>query len=205
MKLTLVRHGETQWNEAGRFQGSSDIEMSAKGVQQAIVTGNLLKDQPVDFIYSSDMKRAITSANEIRKHHQNTPLLVEPNLREMDFGVWEGLSRQSIIAAYPEMYNRWKQDRNQPPRSGESLSVFEERVRLFWHKVLKQHIDQDGIIVAHGGTLRLLICIALEIPSVTRWHMKLDPCSISLLEYHNEEVQLHYLNSKTHLSNNILI
>lgn len=117
--VILVRHGETLWNKELRYQGQQDSPLSPKGLQQAEVVGSFLQNRSIDAVYSSDLKRALLTAESIAKHHQLTPI-VDQRLREIAFGVWEGKTRTEVQEEYPEVWEARIRDVLTTRISGES-------------------------------------------------------------------------------------
>lgn len=87
LRLLLVRHGETEWNQQMRFQGQTDIPLNAKGLEQAESIATRLQHEPLQAIYSSDLRRAWQTAEVIARYHELSPI-PHPDLREMSYGVW---------------------------------------------------------------------------------------------------------------------
>ncbi|MFA4835994.1 MAG: histidine phosphatase family protein, partial [Dehalococcoidia bacterium] len=162
-RLILVRHGETEWNRLLKYQGQKDIELNKRGLWQAKQTAMRLAPERVDAIYSSDLKRAVKTAEIIAASLgmtgdiQRTPLL-----REMNFGDFEGLTFEEIDKHYQKIIldsMSWKHrspDMRAP--NGESLSDVAARVDRFIEHLNPHNLDKTVLIVAHGGSLQLLIC-----------------------------------------------
>lgn len=146
MKLFIVRHGETNENAAGIVQGWLDTELNEKGVAQAVAAAEEF-DQPIDAIYSSDLKRAVRTAAEFRKRNAKVPYYEDARLRERNFGDAAGTHRDE---------HDWEQfwsveDRSTIPNA-EVITDFTKRVKDFLDD-LKQ-IDYDAVmLVSHGGVL----------------------------------------------------
>jgi broad specificity phosphatase PhoE len=127
MKLILIRHGETLWNKEGRIQGTSDIELSAVGIEQARLLALSLKDHPIGAIHASPLKRALQTAQIINEHHHKE-IQTHPDLMEMDQGDFEGFSFKELMACEKDFLNKWIAD----PASvrmpnGESLADYQQR------------------------------------------------------------------------------
>ena len=109
MKLILVRHGETAWNRDGVVQGRKDIELSELGRQQAELVALALKDEPIEGIYSSPLKRALETARAVARYHQAPPE-VDACLMELDAGELDGLTYQEMRSGYSEFLKEWARD-----------------------------------------------------------------------------------------------
>lgn len=180
LHLILVRHGETEWNKQHRYQGQVDVPLSTVGEQQAALVAERLAERKIDVIYASDLKRAWQTATAIAKKN-NLTILPEPRLREMNFGVLEGLTWDEAQIEYPEMVTAWFEDYNQPLDGGETLDAFSSRVLSFRDDLQQKHTDETILLVSHGGPLGELLRLTLEVPSEKRWAFAMDNASISEL------------------------
>ena len=108
-RLYLIRHGETDFNREGRYQGRLDVELSTLGKEQAQALAHRLEKTPFTAIYASNLKRAQATAQIIAAHHE-LPVQVEPDLRERDFGSWEGFTFAEIEERFPEEAKQWLED-----------------------------------------------------------------------------------------------
>ncbi len=156
MELLLIRHGLTAWNSSGRFQGRSDVPLSPDGLAQARALADALADERIEAAYSSDLARAVTTAETILRG-RSLPLVRDARLREFDFGAWEGKTWAEITATFPNAGGRASTSaRDYQPEGGESFAEVRERVRAWW----KEHASSDGrraLVVAHAGTLHALL------------------------------------------------
>lgn len=198
-RLLLVRHGDTELNSNRRFQGYSDIELNADGYKQAERLRDRLAVERIDTIYSSDLTRALTTAQTIASRHR---LEVIPcaELREVNFGKLEGLTYDEIGRLYPEVAKLWvARSRRLRFPGGESLSEFYKRVGKFLGRLKKHTPEQIILIVAHSGPLRILLCYLLGI-ELWHWrHFRLDVTSLSIVETYPEIAVMSLLNDTSHL------
>lgn len=197
-KLLLVRHGKTEWNETGRYQGRSDIDLSAAGIREAEALRQRLAGERIDAIYCSNMKRAVETAQVIVSGRNIEPVACE-ELREMDFGVYEGLTFEEIMQRYPG--TNWWTARDAEARlpQGESISQLADRVDRFAAR-LREHTDTETVlVVAHGGALRALICLLLGIGLEHWWQIGMDSASLTVIGIYPERVVIHSLNDVCHL------
>ena len=161
--LYYVRHGETDWNLEGRLQGWHDPALNALGRRQAAVCADILRNlierdgrSPVDYVYvASPLQRARQTAEIMRSALGLAPddYRVDPRLREIGFGEWEGLTFRDVRSRAPQALaarerNKW----NFVPPGGESYAQVALRMRE-WYDALKG----DTVVIAHGGTARALI------------------------------------------------
>lgn len=166
-ELWLVRHGQTDWNLAGRWQGQAlDAPgLNATGRLQAL--GAFEKMGGINFsaIYSSDLLRARQTAEMIAVHF-GLPVILESRLREINLGVWEGMLSEDIEAQYPkELAARARDPFNSPAPNGESLSEVAERVLKAINEIADSHHEKPVLVVAHGVSLAIIICHANGIPA----------------------------------------
>ncbi len=163
-RLWLVRHGETDWNRAGRYQGQADIPLNANGLAQARALPPTFSGLPIAAIYSSDLQRAAVTAGVIAAALK-LPVIVHPGLREVSLGQWEGMLHTDIQAQYPE---HWQARRNDPvhahPPGGESLGEVAARAFAAADELARQHPGQQIILVSHALLLASLICKGRGIP-----------------------------------------
>lgn len=167
-RLIIIRHGETAWNLDTRIQGHTDIPLNDKGLWQARRTGLALRDEGIDLIYSSDLRRAADTARAIAEAC-TVPLRFDTALRERHFGRFEGLTHDEISAQWPEEARRWRQrDPRYGPEGGEALEVFYARVVAAGRRLAFAHPGQTVALVAHGGVLdcfyRAATHVGLEAP-----------------------------------------
>ena len=127
-RFWLARHGETDWNLEGRFQGQADPPLNAKGLEQAHTLADRLVGESIAAIYCSDLQRARRTAQIIGKRLRLKPK-VDKRLREISLGAWEGMQKEQIQSVYSELWQRRKLDPlNVPAPGGENLLELAERV-----------------------------------------------------------------------------
>ncbi len=174
--LILVRHGETDWNAQHRWQGHSDMPLNGVGRKQAGLLASEL--ERVDAVYSSDLARARETA-EILAQRIGLEVHLDPRLRERGFGAWEGLTTQEIESSFPDEQKRWRAGIGAGAPDAEPFGAFAARVRSFVEEVGRQHVDEEVLVVAHGGTIRVVHALATgldyvrdhrSIPAVANCH-----------------------------------
>ena len=203
MKLLLTRHGQTDWNVAQRFQGQSDVPLNEIGRQQANALADRLSAQPIDIVYSSDLLRAMETAKMIMQKSGYKPdLHLDTRLREMNFGAWEGLTYKEIKQSDPAALAAWKADVSTTAApNGETLNQLSARVQSFINDLRAQYTDQTILIVAHGGVLQTLICLALNLLPMMYWQFHVSPASLSEISFYPAGAILNLLNDTSHLQN----
>jgi len=180
MRLLLVRHGQTDWNEEDRFQGQSNIPLNDIGILQAQALSARLADEKIHRVFVSDLSRARQTANIIAERHHCT-MIILPELREMFFGEWEGLTYAQIQKEYPEILEKWQSDTLKvAPPGGENLQVFAQRIQKFVQNIQMSHAKDTVLMVAHGGTLQVFLCLALKLSPAMYWQFRISTGSLSL-------------------------
>lgn len=156
MKLTLVRHGQTDWNADRRFQGHSDIPLSDIGRAQAAQTARALSTDHFDAAYSSDLFRAIETAEIIAARH-HLAIQRDARLREFDFGSWEGLTWPEITQRWPQFLEHGgTQAEYFQPIGGETFDDVRARVRGFLTDLAERGLEHV-LVVTHAGTLHAIL------------------------------------------------
>ena len=182
-RLILIRHSQTDYSLEKRYCGFSDPPLNDEGIWQARRLADRLKGSKVDKVYSSDLKRARQTAEIVFK---NGPVEKSADLREMNFGIFEGLSYEMIIEKYPDLYSDWIAD---PAKikipDGESLADLCKRVLKKVASILFRHADRTIAIVAHGGPIRVILCNALGYDLKIFWQIEQDPCALNIIDYPN--------------------
>jgi alpha-ribazole phosphatase len=168
MKIFLCRHGETNWNKTGRLQGASDTSINAHGMKQAGAVGKYLKNEVFDFCYASDLKRVRQTLKEILRFHECKPVFTS-ELREINVGIYEGLTYKDIKAKDPVSYFKrieFKYDFLHP--QGESYREMDEkRIRPFLKRICEKHKNDTLLIVAHEGVNRIILSNLLKLDPKT--------------------------------------
>lgn len=186
MTIYLIRHGETTANVAKRFAGAWDVALTEKGVGQAILTGEKLKDIAFDAVYCSDLNRAHETANLICKHQSVSPIALE-SLREMNFGIWEGKMFDEIKAHDSELLDKWFSDFDAfKVPEGESVKEMFERVTKAYKNIIEPYsLDADVkiAIIAHGGVIQALLSHLCYGDNSGYWRFRIDNCGINKVHY----------------------
>jgi alpha-ribazole phosphatase len=198
-RLLLVRHGDTATDNPEILWGQTDIALNKAGVLQAERLGERLSGESIDEIYSSDLSRALRSAEIIASRH-NLYIATSKKLREIHFGDIEGMTFGEASRQYPELGKSWYSDDLQfrfP--NGESISELQERISGFLSEVVLHNRNGTILIVSHGGLLRMLICHVLGL-NFKHWkQLCLDKASLSIIDTYPETALLSLLNDVSHL------
>ncbi|MEQ1821028.1 MAG: histidine phosphatase family protein [Fimbriimonadaceae bacterium] len=141
VKLFLVRHGQTEWNRLGKAQGHTDTELDEEGLHQSRRLADLLGEEPIDWVVTSDLRRSVSTAEALGK-----PLELDPDLRERSFGDWEGQPYEEVRELLRTIEH---------PPNGESFQQLWERLGLAADRLRMR--TGNGLVVTHGGACAVLL------------------------------------------------
>ncbi len=198
MKLILVRHGETRWNEAGLVQGGdSDIDLNDIGLEQARRLGAFLRNEALAAVISSPLRRALATAEVIASHHQ-LPVEIDERLKELKVGDLEGMSISKLTTTFSQfLLQRWQQRQSTRLPNGESLAELQQRAWQVVERVLARHQSSpeqgnDGavVIVSHYFVTLAIILKALRLPLDYLVNFKVDLGGVSVLEFRDYGARL---------------
>lgn len=195
----LIRHGETPWNRAGRYQGWRDVPLSARGRLQALWVARALSRAGLGAVVTSDLRRALATAAPLVRR-SGAALIVEPGLREMSFGRWEGLTTAQIRARFGDELEAYRRDPVEVPAGGgESFRQLAERVSEAWQRAVRRAGARRVAVVAHGATIKAIVCDLLGLPYRERRRIVVDNGSVSLFRLGPDFPRLVFLNVTAHL------
>ena len=198
MKLFLTRHGQTDWNIAGRYQGQSDTPLNETGLRQAEQIAKRLSSETIHTIYSSDLSRAANTAQTIADFH-SLEVKKDSRWRELSFGDWEGLTYQEMSARSPNLFEAWMKDPlTISTPNGETLAQLAERVKAAFDEIKEEHADQTVLVVAHSGSLQSLLAVALGVDLNRYWQFRISQASLSEMNVYEDSVVLNLLNDVSH-------
>ncbi|MBE9063045.1 histidine phosphatase family protein [cf. Phormidesmis sp. LEGE 11477] len=215
IRLLLVRHGETDWNRDGRFQGKIDIPLNENGHRQAAQAGEFLKAVKIDVAVSSSMLRPKETAEAILQHHPGIDLETTEQLWEIGHGEWEGMLEAEIEAGYPGMLSQWQSSPEtvQMP-AGENLNDVWARAKKGWGDIVATY--SEGIddwetpptvmVVAHDAINKAILCQLFGLGPEKFWQFKQGNGAVSVIDYHagpDSVPVLSAANITTHLSGSI--
>lgn len=165
VRLFLIRHGQTESNAEGRYQGSIDSVLTNDGIAQARAAKKYLSNVGFNSVYASPMKRTMETARII-SGDMNHEIKVMHGLKELDFGKWEGLKFEEINSRYKEDYQAWLTDPyNNPPTDGESFAALIKRAKKDIESIVSENPDgSSAAVITHGGVILSLIVDWLQIP-----------------------------------------
>lgn len=197
-RLYLVRHGETDWNKENRCQGCIDIELNEEGIRQAKAVASRLKDEEIDIIYSSTLKRAFRTA-EIINTCINKEIIKDSSLNEINFGEWEGLTFDEMKLRPDYNYNEWRLNPHRVTFPGEgSLQKVSDRCLGFVKEIINSNSDKNILIVSHGGILKLVVLgiLGIGLDAYSKFYMA--NASLSIIVLDKTRAYLKVLNDTCH-------
>ena len=201
MKLVLVRHGETEWNKLGKFQGHCDIALNSRGMAQARETAQAVMVWKHSAVFSSPLLRTMQVAQEISRL-SGMPVVQVPGLKELSLGDLEGVTGEEMQTGWPEVYAAWRDDPaavSMP--NGESLAELQERACTALDALEQAHGEDEALIlVSHNFAIRSIVGKVLGMPLSNFHRMSLSLSSICVVESDPWGRRLLSYNSTCHLS-----
>jgi broad specificity phosphatase PhoE len=200
LRIYLVRHGETDWNLQGRWQGTSDIPLNDKGLRQARqLAARLAQEENLTALYTSPLQRAFATADAIGKTTGLAPIGDE-RLVERRIGAFEGKTTVEIQAQFPEIYAAWQQGRARLTSPGEEpRAAFQARARSFVQDLRARYAEGNVVVVTHGGISGMLLMTILEMDTEKRFPFIFDNASLSIIAFEPPGPRIHLLNETCHL------
>lgn len=200
-RLILVRHGQTAYNAEVRFMGQLDVPLDEIGRAQARAVAKRLSFERPAAMYCSGLSRAFDTASAIQAAIPTHPeLRIDGRLTEGHFGDWQGKTYDSLKAKDAERLALWEADRlSVAPPNGEPLRQIAERVQAAYSDILADNEGRTVIVVAHGGSLQVLVALALNVPLSHYWQLWVSNASVSELRIDEWGAVLHLLNDISHL------
>ncbi len=200
-RIFLVRHGETDWNQTGRFQGRIDIPLNQGGKNQALALALTLKDESILTIYSSPLVRAMETAHFIKEFHPSTPLLEEEGLTEMDLGEFDGMEAEHWVAQYQEFIKTW---RNTPSSvrmpGGESLQEVQIRAIDTLERIANLYPSGSTLLLCgHNFVNRSILCYVSDIPLDRFRDVRQDLAALNILCKNEGHWLAEVINDVSHL------
>lgn len=211
-RMLLVRHGETEWNRQGRFQGQIDVPLNENGRAQGEKAAEFLGTVPIDAAYTSSMARPRETAEIILKYHPGLTLHGVDELQEISHGEWEGLFESEIEGNYPGLLHQWQTapETVQMP-GGENLQQVWHRAIMAWKQIVAAHSGGDRVqtvlVVAHDAVNKALLCHVLGLGPESFWRFKQGNGAVSVIDYPNgidSPPVLNTANITIHLSGSVL-
>lgn len=201
IKIVLVRHGQTEWNSTGRYQGQSDVPLSAAGLEQADKLAAGFPLDHIDIIYSSDLSRARTTAEKVAARF-GLEVHTDDAFRELSFGDWEGLTYDEIVRGWPDAMANFVRhpDRMDIPH-GETFAAVQQRAMKRLNELVTAADMQGSTIAvfAHGAVIRTMLAAMLHIPLQYVWSIRQFNTAVNILTYEDGFYTIELMNSTAHL------
>ena len=198
-RILLVRHGETEWNSAFRFQGRIDVPLSDNGRAQASLLAERLANCCFDRVFSSPLSRACETARIVIKGHQGVELTTLGELSEMSFGEWESLTISEVREKDPGFFASWRENPSElTAPGGEPFEGLIARVGSAIEGILASG-GETLLVVCHGGTIRAALSALIGVSPQAAWKFRVDNCSITAIDITEERTTLRYANDAVHL------
>jgi broad specificity phosphatase PhoE len=198
--IFLVRHGQTDSNAAARFQGWSDVEINENGCFQARKAAERLSANAIDAVYTSPLKRTAKTAAFIAAGHGLNPVVL-PDLAEINYGDWEGKSRQEVGERWPELL--WKM-RNDPSGvaipGGETFTGFSERCNQTFWQIVEEQVGKQVVVVTHSGVIKAILVAILGGVTANWGKLDIDNASITTIKICGKALHVTSFNNTTHLA-----
>ncbi|OAA28627.1 putative phosphoglycerate mutase [Frankia sp. EI5c] len=177
----LLRHGQTPMSVEKRFSGSVEASLTDVGLLQVAAAADRLRDEPFDAVISSPLKRARQTADALGRDY-----LIDEDLRETDFGGWEGLTFAEVRERYPDELNAWLADPGVPPPGGESLRSTVARVAAARDRIMAQYAGGRVLVVSHVTPIKGLTQLALAAEPTVLYRLHLDLVSITTVDWYSD-------------------
>lgn len=199
-RVFLIRHGYTIWNHEFRYQGHTDIELSPEGIIQARDLCKRMRQEKLSAIFSSDLKRAYQTARIIAEPH-NLEVQIVPQLKEICFGVWEGLTYEDLQKKYPQELAIWlKTPHLLKIQDAETFAELRDRAVGSLYELVSKFPAAQIAIVSHGGTIAALICGLLKEPLEKMWQYKQKNAALNIIDISKKEATIRSINDTSHLT-----
>ena len=187
--IILARHGETEWNAEELFRGRVDVDLNETGIREAELLAEHLSYMTIAAVYSSPLKRALQTAEMIARHH-DVKVEVSPQLIDLDYGEWQGLSHETVRDRYGQLYHEWL---NNPQLvkmpAGESLDDVRRRAISLVEDITAKAED-TVVLVSHRVVHKVLICALLALDISHFWNIRIDTAGISVFAYEDDRFVL---------------
>ena len=193
-RLLLIRHGEVEKRYQSLFGGRIDMNLSPRGKRQAKTLADYLQAKTIDAVYASPMKRVQQTLAPTLKNSPHTQTIF-PDLREIDFGDWTGHGWEAVRAKYNFAVHEWLEQIEHPGSpNGESGKTFRARVEPCLREIVNRHQGENVAIFCHGGVIRMLLAILLELPLPKTNSFEVEYASITQVALHPHMAEIELMN-----------
>ncbi|MEI6127745.1 MAG: histidine phosphatase family protein [Pseudomonadota bacterium] len=193
-RLYLVRHGELTTSQEWRYVGHMDVDLNSAGVEQLQRLGARLKDETIDVVLSSDLKRTVRSAEIISATIGRSPI-PEPDFREISLGCWEGMTMNEIVEKFPEEFEKRSLNiAEYRIEGGESFADVHSRAIPRLMSYLAEYKGKNILLVAHGGVNRVILCHVLGVSLKNLTRIDQSYGCLNIIDYFNGEPVVRLVN-----------
>lgn len=202
MRLFIVRHGQTRWNSAGRYQGQQDTDLDEKGLAQARLTAARFANHPFKAVVTSPLKRTAVTASLIAEACGCKELIQLSGFQEINHGSWQCHTADEIKELWPDIWDAWHrapETVKMPGPGGESLSDVQIRAMKAFDEVIAQFCQGDVCLVTHDVPIKMMICTWLQAPISSFWRFQIPNCSVSMVDFSRGYPRLCLLGDTSHL------
>jgi broad specificity phosphatase PhoE len=199
VKIILIRHGETDWNQEQIFRGKIDVPLNQTGLAQARAVRGALAEITIDSLYTSPLARAFETARVLAEG-RHLEVRREEGLSDVDFGLWQGVSKEKVKKDDPDLFSTWLTDPQLVtfPR-GETLLAVQKRAMAALERAIDSNPGKTIALVSHRVVNKVILCSVLGLDLSRFWHVKQDTCAINHFAYDYGSYYLTLLNDTCHL------
>ena len=199
-RIVIVRHGRTEWNRVERFRGRADIALDDVGIKQAEAAAERIKEWPISAIYSSPLRRALTTA-DIMAGPLGLEVQEMSDIIDVDFGEWQGLSTEDVVAKDGRLYAQWiKNPDNVKFPGGEGFNEVRQRASKAVGDLIQQHPKESVVLVSHKVICQVLVLSLLGLDNSHFWQITQDVCAMNLFEVRGGIPSALFINDTCHLN-----
>lgn len=202
-RFILVRHGETESSRERRFAGSTNVDLTEGGREQARALAQRLRPVRIDAIHVSPLGRCLQTAEPITEVTGRKPTVVD-DLRECHFGDWENLTFAEVLERWPDDLQRWAGDDSVAPTAGECWADLGLRVGRWWDDAAKRYDGRTVLAVTHGGPILSLARRVTGAPREAMDAFLVETASLSIIQLSSSRVRIRAWNDTTHLTDPLL-
>ncbi|HBA26531.1 MAG TPA: hypothetical protein DCY98_03915 [Nitrospinae bacterium] len=184
-KIFLVRHGEVANANERCYNGHYNVNLSPEGLRQMMSVADRLKDKPIKAVYSSDLQRTVKGAKIIAERHSIKPIAIK-ELRELNYGIWEGKRLEDIRNLYPDdVLDRYNNIENHRIQGGETLLEMKERVLSSINTIIDRHKRDNVVIVSHGGVNRIVLLWSLNMAVKDFYRIQQNYSALNIINFYD--------------------
>ena len=185
-RMYLIRHGEVEGAGTARYNGHADVSLTERGRDQYAGMLERLSGEKITACYTSDLVRCAWGAELLGAHFGTEPVR-EPNLRELDIGIWEGMTWAELMERYPEEWQTRLADIvNYRVPGGENLLDLQERIMPVIRGIVERHRGEEVLVVAHGGANRVVLLDAIGAPLSSLFNIEQNYCCLNIIDYYED-------------------